>query len=304
MVGRDLTDLPDELQLMIVEKIQENDKKDSLDLSRDLIRWSSTSMYFRRLLTPYIFTSVILRIDEENKKDVQHLLNGSCAALIKDLSIVGPTRSGFHSLYWNYFEYGESPEDILLPSVVEEMLSSLHAFPAVESVSISLPCPFHISSLEDHQELMSRHLDEDYEWEDMPDEFECQFYEAWQDLMDKVYSHFSASQSHTFALEIRDFAWHYTRPFFKSRFQKFLTRVKGFTLILDKVGDVNGRDMMDEQVDFLSGSFIQFASHLNSVTSLTLASSDERSMSLSGLTISTPQYDNKSMPNLKYLKLE
>ena len=82
-------DLPDELQLMIVEKVQENDKKDSLDFSRDLIRWSSTSMYFRRLLTPYIFTSVILRIDEKSANAVQRLLNGPYAELIKDLIIVG-----------------------------------------------------------------------------------------------------------------------------------------------------------------------------------------------------------------------
>ena len=107
-----LVNISDELHLKIIQELLEHDQllyeksllkegehgykdqDDELQYHRNLMNWSCTSLYFRNLHAPYIFTSIKLRNDEKSGASVDALRKSRHGDLVKEIYFLGTIPHG------------------------------------------------------------------------------------------------------------------------------------------------------------------------------------------------------------------
>lgn len=99
-----------------------------------LVNWSSTSRFFRALLTPYIYKTIVLRNDEKNAASVkaiaQHPEYAKCVRELQFVSHMPSPRSAEqrHPIV--------EVDAYVLPEDVQTLLADLRQFPHLESLSV------------------------------------------------------------------------------------------------------------------------------------------------------------------------
>lgn len=326
-----LVDLSDELHLKIIQELLEHDqllhekslpkegeldytdRDDEFQYHGDLMNWSCTSLYFRNLLAPYIFTSIKLRNDEKSGASVDALLKGRHGAFVKEIYFLGTIPPGRANPDDNVEDDGDALAEgfnkksheaekrtgksvnITLPPVVDDILSGLHQFSNLESLSIGFTYPY----------------------ESVFDEY---FYNEGIDmsgnpepaldlhaLMTKSYDTLLRNKNLELrAVEIRKFVWFFTDPYESQNFHDFLSHVEHFTLSV-RGGD-NGAgwcvNTCDEYLECVARFDELFFDHLASATTLTLKAPYEGPIGLDGFRHARLALRKEQMPLLKSLHLE
>ena len=321
-----LVDLSDELHLKIIQELLEHDqllhekslpkqgesgyrdRDDEFQYHGDLMNWSCTSLYFRNLLAPYIFTSIKLRNDEKSGASVDALLKGRHGALVKEIYFLGTIPPGTANPDDNVDdddalteESHEAEEEngksvtITLPPVVDDILSDLHQFSNLESLSIGFTYPY--------ESVFDEYYDNDgLEMSGNP--------EAARDLhalMTKTYDTLLGNKNLQLrAVEIRKFVWMFTSPYESQTFHDFLSHVEHFTLSV-RGGD-NGAcwcvNTCDEYLECVARFDELFFDHLASATNLTLRAPYQGPIGLDEYGHARLALRKKQMPLLKSLHLE
>ena len=320
-----LVDLSDELHLNIIRELLKHDellhrkslepdphqghqdRDDEFQYHPNLMNWSCTSSYFRNLLSPYIFKSIKLRSDEKSGASVDALLKSSHGDLVKEIYFLGaipsdtadreddnePLAEGF---YKESDEAGEEESNtITLPPVVNALLSDLHQFSNLESLSIGFTYP-HNDPFDEYYEVEGHVTKEDLE----P-------VRSLRALMTTTYSTLLRNKVPQLrAVEIRKFLWTFTEPYESQSFHDFLSHVEHFSLTV-RGGD-NGVgwcvNTCDGYLDCVARFDELFFDHLASATSLTLRATDEGPIGLEGRRHTRLALEKEQMPLLKSLHLE
>ena len=324
-----LVDLSDELHLKIIQELLEHDqlfheqslpkereldyrdRDDEFQYHRDLMNWSCTSRYFRNLLAPYIFTSIKLRNDEKSGASVDALLKGRHGVLVKEIYFLGTIPSGaanpddsveddalaegFNKKSHEAGKETGKSVTITLPPVVDDILSHLHQYSNLETLSIGFTYPY--------DNIFDEYYDnEDPEMSSNP--------EAARDLhalMTKTYNTLLRNNKLQLrAVEIRKFVWIFTDPYESQSFHDFLSHVENFTLSV-RGGD-NGAgwciNTCDEYLECVASFDELFFNHLASATILTLRAPYEGPIGLDGFRHARLALRKEQMPLLKSLNLE
>ena len=321
-----LVDLSDELHLKIIQELLEHDRLlhekslpkkgeldyrdrgDELQYHGDLMNWSCTSLYFRNLLAPYIFTSVKLRNDEKSGASVDALLKGRHGALVKEIYFLGTIPSGTanpddsvedddalaEKSHKAEKEIGK-PVTITLPPVVDDILSDLHQFSNLESLSIGFTYPY--------ESVFHEYYDnEGLEMSGKPEAAR-----NLHELMTKTYNTLLRNKKLRLrAVEIRKFVGFFTDPYESQSFHDFLGHVEHFTLSV-RGGD-NGAawciNTCDEYLEWVARFDELFFNQLASATTLTLRAPYEGPIGLYGYRYARLALREEQMPLLKSLNLE
>ena len=291
-----LVDLSDDILLGIIQTLLkddeilheessdfDDDQNDGYQNHRDLMNWSCTSRYFRNLLAPYIFKSVRLCNDEASGVSVDAVRKGPYGALVKGIHFVG------NLLPDMFTDRDERENPAKFPAIVDSLLSDLHQFPNIESLSIGFTFP-------------SRVLFKEY-WEvkgywDKP---RPQVPRLCKALMMNTYEALLRNRPpHLQTVEIRKFLWIFIEPYGRQRFQELLSHVKHFSLSVLGEDDGGGWSLAEciSRVDEL------FFDHLASATSLILKASDQRPLSLAGMLHGPLRLRLGTIPLLKSLRVE
>ena len=323
---RSLVDLSDELHLKIIQELLEHDqllhekslpkegeqdyrdRDDEFQYHGDLMSWSSTSLYFRNLLAPYIFTSIKLRNDEKSGASVDALWKGRHGALVKEIYFLGtiPPRTAnqddnvrdddalAEESHEDEKEIGKSVT-ITLPPVVDDILSDLHRFSNLESLSIGFTYPYESG------------LDEYYDNEGLEMSGNAEAARDLHALMTKTYNTLLRNKELQLrAVEIRKFVGTFTEPYESQRFHDFLSHVEHFTLSVR--GGNNGAcwcvNTCDEYLECVARFDELFFDHLASATTLTLRAPYEGPIGLDEYRHARLALRKEQMPLLKSLHLE
>ena len=323
-----LIDLSDELHLNIIHELLKHDellhekslepnpqqgpqdRDDEFQYHRDLMNWSCTSQYFRNLLAPYIFKIVKLRNDEKSGASVDAVLKSPHGALVNEIYFLGtippgmansdddeddePLAEGFHKES-DGAEEEEKQITITLPLVVDSLLSDLHQFPNLESLSIGFIYPYDST------------FDEYYEAEGIMDSENPEAAKAWKALMTTTYETLLRNEPPQLrVVEIRKFTWTFTKPYESQSFHSFLSNVKHFSLSVR--GGENGAgwrvNTCDGYLECVARFDQFFFDHLASATSLTLRAPEEGPVGLEGMRHAHLALKKEQMPLLKTLHLE
>ena len=321
-----LVDLSDELHLNIIRELLKHDelvhlkslepdpqqghqdRDDEFQYHPNLMNWSCTSSYFRNLLAPYIFKSIKLRNDEKSGASVDALLKSPHGDLVKEIYFLGaippdtadreddnePLAEGF---YKESDESGDEEESITitLPPVVDALLSDLHQFSNLESLSIGFTYP------------SDNPFDEYYEAEGIDTSDAPELVRSLRSLMRTTYNTLLRNKAPQLkAVEIRKFLWTFTEPYESQSFHQFLSHVKHFSLTVR--GGENGAgwcvNTCDGYLDCVARFDELFFNHLESATSLTLRATDEGPIGLEGMRHARLALKKEQMPLLKSLHLE
>lgn len=326
-----LLELSDELHLNIIRELlqhddflheheksldqdpnkESRDRDDEFRYHRDLMNWSCTSHRFRNLLAPCIFKSIKLRNDKKSGASVDSLLKSPHGALVKEMYFLGTIPSdmanpdddedvkalaeGFHTESDKAEEEEEKPITITLPLVVDTLLSDLHQFPNLESLSIGFTYPYEYP------------FDDYYDAEGMVDNENPQPARAWKALMTTTFETLLRNKPPRLrALEIRKFVWTFTEPYENQSFHKFLSHVECFSLSVR--GGNNGAgwcvNTCDGYLECVARFDDLFLDHLASATSLTLKATEEGPIGLEGMRHARLALKKRQMPLLKSLHLE
>ena len=325
-----LVDLSDELHLKIIQELLEHDqllheqslpkegeqdyrdRDDEFQYHGTLMSWSCTSRYFRNLLAPYIFTSIKLRNDEKSGASVDALLKGRHGALVKEIYFLGTTPPGMadpddsveddDALAEGFNMKSHEAEKgignsvkITLPPVVDDILSDLHQFSNLESLSIGFTYPY--ESI----------FDEYYDNEGLDMSGNPEAARGLHALMTKTYDTLLRNNKLQLrAVEIRKFVWIFTDPYKSQSFHDFLSHVENFTLSVR--GGNNGAcwcaNTCDEYLECVARFDELFFDHLASATTLTLRAPYEGPIGLDGFRHARLALRKEQMPLLKSLHLE
>ena len=324
-----LVDLSDELHLNIIQELldhdmvvhekslepkpneEHQDRDDEFQSHRDLMNWSCTSPYFRNLLAPYIFSRIKLRNDEKSGASVDAVLKGPHGALVKEIYFLGtippgmadpdddgkddePLAEGFHKDS-DGAEEEEKPITITLPPIVDTLLSDLHQFPSLESLSIGFTYPYEDS------------FSEYYDAEGLSDNESPEAARAWEALMMTTYETLLRNEpTQLKAVEIRKVVWTFIKPYESQSFHNFLSHVEHFSLSV-RGGD-NGAcwcvNTCDGYLECVARFDELFFDHLASAAGLTLRAPDQGPIGLEGMRHARLALKQEQMPRLKSLHLE
>ena len=323
-----LVDLSDELHLNIIQELLKHDnwihekswepdrerkyqhRDDEFQYHLDLMNWSCTSQYFRNLLAPYIFKSIKLCNDEKSGASVDAVLKSPHGALVKEIYFLGtippgvsnlendeddkPLAAGF-SKESDDVKEEEKPITVTLPLVVDNLLSDLHQFPNLESLSIGFTYPY------------DSPFDEYYEVEGMLDNENPEAAYAWKTLIRTTYETLLRNKSPQLrAVEIRKFVPTFTEPYGSQGFHHFLGRVEHFRLSVRGGDNGAGRcvNTSEKYLECVARFDELFFDHLASVASLTLRAPHEGPIGLEGMRHARLALKKDQMPLLKSLHLE
>lgn len=325
-----LVNLSDELHLKIIYELLKHDeflhekslepdphqdrqdRDDEFQYHRDLMNWSCTSVYFRNLLAPYILKTVKLRNDEKSGASVDAILKSRHGDLVKEMYFLGtippgmanpdgddkddePLAEGFYKNPEEAEEENERPIMITLPPVVDTLLSHLHQFPNLESLSIGFTYPYESP------------FDEYHEAEGIMDNENPEAARAWKALMTTTYATLLRNKAPQLrAVEIRKFVWTFTEPYESPNFHNFLSQVEHFSLSVR--GGENGAgwcvNTCDGYLECVARLDDLFFDHLASATTLTLRAPVEGPIGLEGMRHARLALKKEQMPLLKSLHLE
>ena len=327
---RSLVDLSDELHLKIIQELLDHDqllhekslpkggerdfrdRDEEFQYHGDLMNWSCTSLYFRNLLAPYIFTSIKLRNDEKSGASVDALLKGRHGALVKEIHFLGtiPPRTANpddggevddalaegsnNKSYEAGKEIGKSVT-ITLPPVVDDILSDMRQFSNLESLSIGFTYPF------------DNNFDEYYDTETPERSGNPEAARNLHALMTKTYDTLLRNKDFQLrAVEIRKFVGFFAEPYESQRFHDFLSHVEHFTISV-REGDVGVGwyvEMCSPHLECVARFDELFFNHLASATTLTIRAPYAGPIGLDGFNPARLGLREEQMPLLKSLNLE
>ena len=196
-----LLTLATELQQEIILQLDRAGEQETLR------SWSCTCSFYRCLLAPYVFRSLILRNYEKSASSVLVLANnqyknyveelhytaeGECTDVFKWRYWTGETRGGFD------FKTVTGPREVF-PDIVHLVLSQLHIFPRLKTLSIEFPV-----NLKHDNSNLSAYWDE-FDGDETEDQIQWEEdNEGWRALMAKTFDALSRNDKHSIkTLEIR-----------------------------------------------------------------------------------------------------
>lgn len=323
-----LVDLSDELHLNIIQELLKldellhdkslepdpghgrQDRDDEFQYHRDLMSWSCTSQYFRNLLAPYIFKSIKLCNDEKSGASVDLVLKSPHGALVKEIYFLGTIPRGIPNseddeddkpLAEEFSKKSDKAKEegksivVTLPLVVDNVLSNLHHFSDLESLSIGFTYPY------------DDPFEEYYEAEGILDNENPEAAHAWKALIKTTYETLLRNKPpQVRVLEIRKFVWTFTEPYESQSFHHFLSRVEYFSLSVR--GGNNGAcwcvNTCDGYLECVARFDELFFDHLASVANLTLRAPREGPIGLEGMRHARLALKKDQMPLLKSVHLE
>lgn len=264
--------LPPELLMKVVnELIAENDETkdennkpqhDKLDNLNHLMKWSSTSSYFRNLLAPYIFQSVELRNEEKCGASLVALANGKHAHLVKIMNFFGSAP----------LDQNEGDLDVtvseVFPGSAAQVLSNLQDFPHLDELSIEFSYTYY-----EMPEGLDLYGDEESDEKVLNAEES----EAWRALMAKTYKALANNkEKYVKRLTFRDLIFKRASTFTDRCFHDFLSHIESFGLSIR--GEENGAwntNKAEEYTCFAAKLDTMFLDHLLHVKSLTIKAPEE-----------------------------
>lgn len=324
-----LVDLSEELHLNIIQELLKHDdllheksleskyqkshreRDDEFQHHRNLMNWSCTSRYYRNLLAPYIFRSVKLRNDEKSGASVDAVLKSPYGDLVKEIYFLGTYPSStanpdnieddelfpgeFHTKSDDAEEEEEDAEKsiiITLPPIVDTLLSDLHQYPNLESLSIGFTYPYNST------------FGQYYEPEGAIDNEVPTVALAFKALMTRTYDALSKKKVPQFkAVRIRKLIWTVTEPYESQAFRNFLSCVEHFSLSVK--GERCWRiDTCNRYVECLERLGKLFFDHLASATSLNLRAACLGPIGLEDMPYARLALEKEQMTLLKSLHLE
>ena len=317
-----LVDLSDELHLKIIQELLEHDqllhekslakegevdyrgRDDEFQYHRNLMSWSCTSLYFRNLLAPYIFTSIKLRNDKRSGASVDALLKGRHGALVKEIYFLGtiPPKTANLAGGFNKKSHKAKKEigwcgksvNITLPLIVDDILSDLHQFSNLESLSIGFTYPY--------DNIFDEHSDESLEMSSNPKPAR-----DLHALMTKTYDTLLRNKKpHIRAVEIRQFVGFFADLYERQSFHDFLSHVEHFTLSVRgcKSGALCNVNAYENYLEWVARFDELFFDHLASATILTLRAPPDGPLGLDGNGHARLALRKEQMPLLKSLNLK
>lgn len=153
---------------------------------RNLINWSCVSKYFRSLLAPLVFRTIILRNKAESATSVETIAARSeYVHYVKELQFVGwaPGDAKRHDAAFRDTRN-------ILPWQVRELLADLKRFPNLRSLSVEFDYDF-----DDCEEWEEEGVNTIGEGEDMEEIRQGERNQAWRNLMVKVWKAVSQNQA-------------------------------------------------------------------------------------------------------------
>ena len=266
------------------------------DRVHDLKNWSSTSRFFRDLLTPYIFKTVQLSNNEKSGSRASSLSRSDLSKFVKEIQYTGSALGDGHKE-----EEAYSDTEAILPKRVDVILSDLKCFPNLETLSIHFPYKF--CDYDEWDGGLDLCAEEETDEETKSAEEKI----AWRALMSKTYEALSRNKNHSLkSLKLKQFGPIKVSTFSDSSFHDFLSSIEDFTLSI--YGEDNGAGWQINKVPAylatMSKLDIYFFNHLTSLTSLTLKAPEEGPLGLEGMNHIPLPLKSHQMPCLKTLFLE
>ena len=337
-----LSDLPLDILRNIIEGLLRDDsespespefpefpgtRRDRLNYhSHKLESWSRTSLFFYDLLIPYILEVVELKNEDWSGTWLNDLASGEYACLVKEIRFVGSAPGYEESESESHEESGsesheesesESHEESesesgneafsdttgILPQSVETVLSNLHLFPSLDSLSIEFT--YTLEDLPDDDQISV-----EVESEEQVEAVEKK--EAWRALMAKTYQALTKNTEMNIRdLTLKNLLFKRVSTFTCQSFHDLLSHVETFSLSLQGGNDTQyeiGKSY--EYESFASNLDRFFFDHLSHVTSVTIKATESGPLgtdsSIRGLSFSSvPLALRKDqMPFLKHVHLE
>ena len=278
-----LLNLHIELQLQIVQYL-----RDSSTAQNALYNWSSVSSYFRNLLAPFLFSSIILRNTEKSGNSVNLIAQSKYCEYVRHFSFEGTAPGDA--------EEGFSDVDIIFPQVVENVLTNLGRFSNLEIVRIHFPMGFE-AGWEAPWQLFQ-------DPESVDDRQNVETHEAWRALNTKVYAALARNVDPGFkSLELDNLIPAEASSFSSVAFQSLLGKLSHFRLSSwDTSGFFRGNRLFG-YVDYTSKFDRLFFNHLSAVTHIDISASD-LPMEIFGNSDTSLDRNLTQMPLLRSLHLD
>ena len=171
---------------------------------QNLINWSCTSNYFRSLLAPLVFHTVILRNDEKSAASVEAIIaaRSRCANHVQELHFIGYAPGDAKR-----DDAAFSDTENILPEKVKGLLVNLKQFPKVEGLHVEFDYNF-----EDNKEWEEEGVNLEGEIETMEEIREREGSEAWRALMVKVWEAVSENKAGVIRKLVSQISFHYFGP--------------------------------------------------------------------------------------------
>lgn len=152
---------------------------------RNLMNWSCTSRFFRALLAPHIFKSIVLRNDEKNVASVKAIeQHPEYSKHVQDLLFTGYAPGDARREDPAFSDVGG-----ILPGIVANILGDLRIFPSLKTLAVEFDFNF-----EDYAEWEEEGVDPSQEPETEEEMKRNEGEEAWRALMVKVWEAISRNE--------------------------------------------------------------------------------------------------------------
>jgi len=266
-----LLGLATELQQAIIQQLDRTADQAALR------SWSCTCSFYRSLIAPHLFQSIVLRNYEKNASSVQLLANSQYRGYVEELHYIAAGEcTDDNEDSWKYWtgetrgKFGNpaavtSPEKVF-PDVVHTVLSDLTCFPHLKTLSIEFPVNFKRGDWSVYWAM--------FDEEETQDEVQtAEENEGWRALMAKTFDALSLNGKPSIkALEIRKLYPLEVSTFRSEAFHDFLGTLDRFDLSL--FGGNNGAgwgiNCPDGYLEFVSKLDAYFFDHLTNVTEFRL----------------------------------
>ena len=145
---------------------------------KDILHWSCTSKYFRRLLASYVFKNVILRNKENSGTSLDAIAkHPELGKYVREVRFVGYAPGDART---EDPAFGDTEH--ILPQNVADLLSNLRRFPNMETLNVEFDYDF-----SDYNEWEEEGVNPADEVEDLEQVRKGEGEEAWRALMLKVW---------------------------------------------------------------------------------------------------------------------
>lgn len=275
--------------------------------SNELESWSRTSSFFQNLLLPYILEVVELCNTNESGTWLNDLASGEYACLVKEIRFVGSAPGHEESEFESESECGNESFTYtieILAQSVETVLSNLHLFPFLDTLSIEFT--YTLRDLSDDGRSPG-----EVESEEQVEAVEKK--EAWRALMAETYQALTDNtEMKVRGLILKNLSFKRVSTFTCQSFHDLLSHVETFSLSLQG-GDDGHYFEFSESVEykaFVSNLDSFFFDHLSHVTSVTIKASESGPLGTESSTGSLSYCDvplalrKDHMPFLKYVHFE
>jgi len=300
-----LTSLATELQQAIIQQLDRTGDQAALH------SWSSTCSFYRSLLAPYLYQSLVLRNYEKSASSVHALANSRYKGCVEEIRYVaeGECTDVDKWQYWTGETRGEfdnseavtDPKEVF-PDIVHTVLSNLQSFPHLKALSIDFPVNFK------REDWGFSFYWEMFDEEETEDEIQsAEENEGWRALMAKTFDALSQNDKPSIkTLKIEKLYPLELSPFRSEAFHDFLSPLDRFDLSL--FGGENGAgwciNCSNGYLEFVSKLDTYFFDHLQNITEFHLRADETGPLGLRGNRHADLTLRPDQMPLLKSVFLQ